>query len=128
MNQLQCGCNLFILNLTRAVRFKPENILITGIIPGPSEPSLGEMNSYLRPLVKELNSLWSDGFTLQHIGRTVVIHATLLATVGDVPAAAKLGGFLGHTSKHASWKCLKIFPCDETLSCVNFSGVDIGTL
>lgn len=51
---------LVILNLPRAIRFKPENILIADVIPGPKEPSLSEINSYLRPLVKELNSLWFD--------------------------------------------------------------------
>ena len=49
---------MVILNLPRSIRFKPENIIITGIIPGPKEPKQNEMNSYLRPLVKELNSFW----------------------------------------------------------------------
>ena len=79
---------LVVLNLPRTLRFKPENILIAGIIPGPSEPHLGEMNSYLRPLVKELNSLWFDGFTMHHKGNNVVIHAAPLGTVCDVPATA----------------------------------------
>ena len=57
---------LVILNLPRAIRFKPENVLIAVVIPGPKEPSLSEMNSYLRPIVKELNSLWSDGFSMLH--------------------------------------------------------------
>ena len=119
---------LVILNLPRAIRFKPENVLIAGVIPGPKEPSLSEMNSYLRPLVKELNSLWSDGFSMLHKGRTVCIHAALLATVCDIPATAKLGGFLGHSSKHACWKCNKRFPYNESLKRVDFSGVDVGSL
>ena len=85
---------LVILNLPRTIRFKPENVLIAGVIPGPKEPSLGEMNSYLRLLVKELNWLWSEGFTVQHNGKTVSVHAALLATVCDIPATAKLGTFL----------------------------------
>ena len=48
---------LVILNLPRTIRFKPEHVLIVGIIPGPSEPNCSEINSYLRPLVKELNLL-----------------------------------------------------------------------
>jgi len=52
---------LVILNLPRSIRFKPENIWIVGIIPGPAEPDYSELNSYLRPLVKELNYLWTDG-------------------------------------------------------------------
>ena len=56
---------LVILNLPRSMRFKPENILIAGIIPGPSEPKTNTLNSYLRPLVKELNFLWTDGFMMK---------------------------------------------------------------
>lgn len=119
---------LVILNLPRSIRFKPENILIAGIIPGPKEPSASEMNSYLRPLVKELNSLWSDGFIMQHKGKDVTIHAALLATVCDIPATAKLGGFLGHSSCHACCKCLKVFPHSKELNRVDFSGVDVGNL
>ena len=119
---------LVILNLPRSIRFKPENVLIAGILPGPQEPHLSEMNSYLRPLVKELNSLWFDGFTMQHKGKSVTIHAALLTTVCDIPATAKLGGFLGHSSKHACWKCTKLFPYDSALNRVDFSGEDIGIL
>ena len=35
-----------ILNLARSIRFKPENVLIIGIIPGPDEPPL-VINSYI---------------------------------------------------------------------------------
>ena len=101
---------LVILNLPRAIRFKPENVLIAGVILGPKEPNLSEMKCYLRPLVKELNSLWSDCFSILHKGKTVCIRAALLATVCDIPATAKLGGFLGNSSKHACWKCNKCFP------------------
>ena len=56
------GSLLSNLNLPRSMHFKPESIIIMGIIPGSKEP----MNSYLRPLVKELNSLWTDGFSIAH--------------------------------------------------------------
>jgi len=117
---------LIILNLPRSIRFKPENIIIAGIIPGPSEPSYNEMNSFLRPLVKELNSLWEDGFTLEHQGNTVTGYAALLGSVCDIPATYKLGGFVGHLSHHACLKCKKFFPTNEELNRVDFSGVDVG--
>ena len=52
---------LVILNLLCTIRFKPENIIIVGIIPGPNKPTAKETNSYLRAIVKELNALWTDG-------------------------------------------------------------------
>ena len=48
---------LAVQNFPRSERFKRENIIIVGIIPGPHEPSK-TINSYLSPLVDELNQLW----------------------------------------------------------------------
>ena len=42
--------------LPHTIRFKPENVLITRVIPGPNEPNFSKINSYLRQLVKELDS------------------------------------------------------------------------
>lgn len=47
---------LVLMNLPRAVRYKRENILLVGIIPGPSEPPLN-INRYLSPLVDDLLKL-----------------------------------------------------------------------
>ena len=44
---------LTIMNLPRHLRYKREFMMIVGIIPGPKEPPLN-VNSYLKPLVKEL--------------------------------------------------------------------------
>ena len=44
---------LVILNLPRDQRYKMENIIIVGVIPGPKEPKL-TMNSFIGPLVQEL--------------------------------------------------------------------------
>ena len=42
---------LTVQNLPRNIRFKEENVLLVGVIPGPSEPELA-MNAYLSPLVE----------------------------------------------------------------------------
>ena len=47
-----------LLNLPRAIRFKRENVILAAVIPGPSEPSL-TINSYLDPIVSDLNKLWN---------------------------------------------------------------------
>ena len=41
---------LVVMNLPRNVRFKKENLIIIGVIPGPHEPSL-TINTFLTPLV-----------------------------------------------------------------------------
>ena len=43
-----------LCNLPRESRFKPENILTLGIIPGPHEPKQGQINNILVPIVDEL--------------------------------------------------------------------------
>ena len=42
---------LTIQNLPRQERYRTENLLLVGILPGPSEPSL-IMNSYLGTIVE----------------------------------------------------------------------------
>ncbi|KAJ3559008.1 hypothetical protein NM688_g599 [Phlebia brevispora] len=58
---------LACLNLPPHLRFRPENIYLAGIIPGPNEPSLHEVNHFLRPLVDDLLVLWHQGI---YISRT----------------------------------------------------------
>lgn len=48
---------LAILNLPRLIRYKRENVILFGVIPGPCKPSLF-VNSYLCPLVSDLLELW----------------------------------------------------------------------
>ena len=48
-----------ICNLPRDIRFKRENLLILGLLPGPNEVSLHKINHYLAPIVDELESLWN---------------------------------------------------------------------
>lgn len=47
---------MVLMSLPKELRFKPENIIIVGLIPGSHEPKL-TINSYLKPLVEELNTL-----------------------------------------------------------------------
>lgn len=44
---------LVVLNLPREERFKDENMICVGLIPGPKEPKIN-INAYLEPLVDEL--------------------------------------------------------------------------
>ena len=93
-----------VLNLPRAIRFKPENLLIIGIIPGPDEPTL-VMNSYLKPMTDELFDLWEDGIVMEGSNS----YAALICVACDRPAATKIGGFLVHSSSHACSYCCKKF-------------------
>ena len=78
-----------ILNLPRSVRFKRENVLVYGIIPGPYEPSL-TINTYLSPLISDLRDLW-NGVELMVPGSCTrrTFRCALLGVSCDLPAARK---------------------------------------
>ena len=95
-----CGViYLVLMNLPREERFKPENVILVGIIPGPKEPK-GDINSFLKPLVDELIDFW-DGVIIEDSclpGGMLKLRVALLALCCDVPATRKCGGFAGHSA------------------------------
>lgn len=98
-----------ILNLPREERFLQENVILVGVIPGPKEPQL-HINSFLSPLVGELQQLW-QGIPMQlHNGLPVLVRAALLCVGCDIPAARKVCGFVGHRALKGCSKCLLSFP------------------
>lgn len=100
---------LTIQNLPRSERFKEENVILVGVIPGPSEPKL-VINSYLSPLVEELKLGWYNSFavtTPDHVAINVRVALSCVAC--DIPASRKAIGFLGHHSNLACNKCIKEF-------------------
>ena len=114
---------LTILNLPRNERYKPENIIVIGIIPGPKEPKK-TINSYLMPLVYELQEAWEHGINVKsHDNSIVCIKLALSCITCDIPATRKVCGFLGHNATLGCNKCLKKF--DVTFGeKTDFSGFD----
>lgn len=56
------GIYLVVLNLPRVERFKRENVILVGIIPNmQKEPPT---NTFIAPLISELNTAWHQGFTI----------------------------------------------------------------
>ena len=100
------------MNLPRTLRFKLENLILIGIIPGPSEPS-HDINPYLDPLVSELLDFWS-GVKLRICSSSGVVEeivkCALLCVCCDLPAARKSCGFLSYTARLGCSRCLKEFP------------------
>lgn len=100
---------LTIQNLPRRIRYKPENIILVGIMPGPTEASCNT-NSYLGPLVLELQQAWNTGFVVvssQNIPLTVRLALSCIAC--DIPASRKVSGFLSHNASLGCHKCFKKF-------------------
>lgn len=93
------------------MRYKRENVILIGLMPGPKEPQV-TMNSFLQPLVQELNEFWT-GVVIScpsHPLKNIYIRAALTCCACDIPATRKLCGFVGHNAKMGCSKCCKEFP------------------
>lgn len=87
---------MVLLNLPREIRFKKENVLLIGLIPGPKEP-VRDVNSYLTPLVNELLSFWK-GVYLNTNGDATLYRLALCCIASDLPATRKCCGFLTYSA------------------------------
>ena len=90
------------LNLPPAIRYKAENMYLAGVIPGPREPSLTQINHLLEPLVEELLEFWTPGvwFTRTpqwEYGR--LVRAALVPLVCDLKAARQVMGHGSHSAR-----------------------------
>ena len=89
-----------ICNLPRDIRFKRENMLLLGLLPGPNEVSLHKINHYLAPIVNELNLLWR-GLILDRTYENLegrVICAALILVSYDILAVRKICGHVSASS------------------------------
>ena len=112
------------MNLPRTMRYKQENVLLSGIIPGPSEPN-HNINTFLHPFVKELLDFW-DGVNMSVNTAsgiiTCKIKCALMCVTCDTPAGRKTCGYLGNNAAYGCCKCMKNFP--GSVGSVNYSGFD----
>jgi hypothetical protein len=100
--------SLACLNLPANERYKPENMFLAGIIPGPKEPPLNTLNHYLTPLVDDFLDFWVPGVRFSRTsnyptGR--VVRCALIAVVCDLPAARKMVGFASFHHQHFCSVC-----------------------
>jgi len=88
------------LNLPYSIRYKPENMYLVGIIPGPHEPTETAINHYLEPMVHDMEVLWGRGVrysrtALYPDGRTV--RAAIVIQVCDLPGSRQVAGLAAHS-------------------------------
>jgi Chromo (CHRromatin Organisation MOdifier) domain/Transposase family tnp2 len=98
----KASCGVIImacLNLPLNIRYLPENLYLAGIIPGPFEPRLTDINHYVRPVINDMVIAWDRGF---HITRTPKYsegrntRSAIAIVVNDLPAARKTAGLGSH--------------------------------
>ncbi|OAD72412.1 hypothetical protein PHYBLDRAFT_102112, partial [Phycomyces blakesleeanus NRRL 1555(-)] len=112
-------------NLPQSVRFKKENVILVGLMPGPKEAKTSEINLYRRPLVDKLEKLYKGVRvqTYQYPNGTT-IHAALFIVACNIPAAQKVCGFTSHISTNTCHKCNHQFSRLAGTSSVYYSGFD----
>ena len=103
---------VYLSNLPRNLRYKRENIILCGILPGPKEPK--DLNSYLYPLVHELLLLWEGVVIKTQEHSEIIIRAALLCISSDIPATRKLCGFASHVASFCCSSASKNFACRVT--------------
>ena len=95
-------------NLPPHLRFRPEYVYLAAVIPGPKEPSVDQINHFLRPLVDELLELWHVGIYLSRTAKREAgrqIRAAIIPLICDLPALRKTAGFAHHSSHHFCSMC-----------------------
>ena len=110
-----------LMNLPREVRYKQENLLLVGLIPGPKEPD-HDINSFLNPFVDELERFWLGTEMINGNGVTKQVRCALLCVACDLPAARKTCGFLSYVAHYGCSHCFKFFP--GGFGCLDYSGFD----
>ena len=112
-----------ICNLPRDIRFKKENMLTLGLLPGPNEVKLDRINHYLSPIIDELLELW-NGFDLPISDKYPTgkkIRLAMICCSNDIPAARKLCGHI--SALVACHRCYKIASGTEGQR-ANFGGFE----
>jgi hypothetical protein len=107
--------------LPREERYKDENVILVGVLPGPTEPNGHQLNHYLEPLVEELQTLWKTGFpfTCMDTSSQEVhcrCYGAILSISCDIPASQKVSGFLSHMAVAGCSRCKKHFKKSLSLS------------
>ena len=92
---------MVLLNLPENERYKYKNMYLAGVIPGPSKPSMEQINHVLDLLVKELLEFWKGVFFTSTARYTFgrLVKGVVIPLVCDMLAARQMAGLGSVTSK-----------------------------
>lgn len=97
------------LNLPETIRYLPEHMFLLGVIPGPKEPTLEEINHYIRPIIDQLEIGWKHGFRISQTADAPEhgenVEVAVILSVNDLPAARKVAAMAGHGSHFYCTAC-----------------------
>ena len=108
--------------------YKPKYMYVVGIVPGSNQPSLTDLNPYIKPLVNQMEQSWHRGthfsLTAGHSSGWLTFSA-IVATVMDLPAVCHTSQLASFSTHHSS----TVFQCYHTLNlsridCINWKERD----
>ncbi|KAA1479913.1 hypothetical protein DENSPDRAFT_789672 [Dentipellis sp. KUC8613] len=90
--------SLSVANLPNYLKYRPRNLIIYGITPGPKEFSADELQYFMKNLVDDLIRLYEDGIFVKTplYPQGQRIRVALIAVCCDHPAMCKVCGFGDH--------------------------------
>lgn len=115
---------MVLLNLPVDIRYQVENMFLVGIIPGPAEPSLEQINHILEPLVNDLLQFWDPGVFIKqtaHYAGGRLCFSALVPVVCDLPAARQVSGTASHAATHFCSFCTLPFHDIDNLNIDSWS-------
>ncbi|EIW54249.1 uncharacterized protein TRAVEDRAFT_132588, partial [Trametes versicolor FP-101664 SS1] len=106
---------------------KQKNMYLVGIIPGPSKPSMEQINHFLRLVVDDLLVLWAPGIRFSRtwkyrFGR--LFRAALIPVVCDILAARQVVGLGSHSSTFFCGLCYLRLDDIENFDCATWPARD----
>lgn len=107
-----------ILNNPLSKRFRREETILACVIPGPTEPSLEQLNQVLEPMIQDIKTLeYGIYFKAHNSDHNNLAHARLHLNCSDLPATRKVSGMRGVTSK--IFMCVLCYMSLIMLACVD---------
>jgi hypothetical protein len=91
------GIYLAIMNLPRHLRYRRENMILVGLVPGGKEKI--PLTHFISRLAKQLKQLW------ENISPVLTRRVALLAVACDVPAGRKICGLVSYSSPRGCSRC-----------------------
>ncbi|KIJ09290.1 hypothetical protein PAXINDRAFT_87674, partial [Paxillus involutus ATCC 200175] len=84
-------------------RYRAENLLVSFMTPGPSEPTAAQLQNYMKLVVDDLLNLYENGVIYHTPGHPQgrKVRVVLLGVICDHPAMCKMCGFADHSHNNA---------------------------
>ncbi|KAF7368195.1 hypothetical protein MVEN_00139100 [Mycena venus] len=101
-----------IQNVLESERYRADNLILSGMPPGPTEPNADQLQHPLKLIVDDLIELYENGviITTPEYPEGILVRVALVGIIADHPAMCKLCGFADKNHKFAPCtKCTVLY-------------------